>query len=146
MNEVSKRFEQLVNSVYKKFIDNGIHLPTRTAEGILVGNVLIKSDGPLKDIVVDGVVKFNEISLNCVAIKIANNLASGKNESLTTQLFDIDREYSKYFLDSKFHLDNYHKAVNNSNEARAEILWTRYDIAKEKALYAKSRAELLTGF
>jgi hypothetical protein len=25
-------------------------------------------------------------------------------------------------------------------------LWTRYDIAKEKALYAKSRAELLTGF
>jgi len=78
MNEVSKRFEQLVNSVYKKFIDNGIHLPTRTAEGILVGNVLIKSAGPLKDIVVDGVVKFNEISLNCVAIKIANNLASGK--------------------------------------------------------------------
>jgi len=67
-------------------------------------------------------------------------------KSLTTQLFAIDREYSKYFLDSKFHLDNYHKAVNNSNEARAEILWTRYDIAKEKALYAKSRAELLTGF
>ena len=146
MNEVSKRFEQLVNSVYKKFIYNGVHLPVKTAEGILVGNVLIKSDGPLKDIVVNGVVKFNEISLNCVAIKIANNLASGKDENITNKLFEIDREYSKYFIDSKFHLDNYHKAVNNNNEARAEILWTRYDLAKEKALDAKSRAEYLTGF
>ena len=36
--------------------------------------------------------------------------------------------------------------VNNNNEEKAEILWTRYEIAKEKALDAKSRAEYLTGF
>jgi hypothetical protein len=146
MSEVSKRFEQLVKSVYRKFIDNGIHLPQRTADGILVGKVLIKSNGPLKDLVIDGTTLYNEICLNCVAIKIANNLASDINQSLTEQLYDIDREYSKHFMDSKFLIDNYHKAVNNNNEERAEILWTRYEIAKEKALYAKSRAEYLTGF
>ena len=146
MSEVSKRFELLVKSVYKKFIDNGIHLPQRTPEGILVGNVLIKSDGPLKDIVVNGTIKYREISLNCVAIKIANNLASNKIDRLSDRLLEIDREYSKYFIDSKFHLNNYHKAVNTNNEEKAEILWTRYDLAKEKALDAKSRAEYLTGF
>jgi|TARA_E500000178_G_scaffold153132_1_gene152917 hypothetical protein len=146
MSEVSKRFELLVKSVYKKFIDNGIHLPQRTPEGILVGNVLIKSNGPLKDLVVNGTIAYTEISLNCVAIKIANNLASDINQRLTTQLFEIDREYSKHFVDSKFLIDNYHRAVNNNNEEKAEILWTRYEIAKEKALDAKSRAEYLTGF
>jgi len=146
MSEVSKRFELLVKSVYKKFIDNGIHLPQRTPEGILVGKVLIKSNGPLKDLVVDGTIAYREICLNCVAIKIANNLASDINQRLTEQLFEIDREYSKHFVDSKFLIDNYHRAVNNNNEEKAEILWTRYEIAKEKALNAKSRAEYLTGF
>jgi len=146
MSEVSKRFELLVKSVYKKFIDNGIHLPQRTPEGILVGKVLIKSNGPLKDLVVDGTIAYREICLNCVAIKIANNLASDINPRLTEQLFEIDREYSKHFVDSKFLIDNYHRAVNNNNEEKAEILWTRYEIAKEKALNAKSRAEYLTGF
>ena len=64
MSEVSKRFELLVKSVYKKFIDNGIHLPQRTPEGILVGNVLIKSNGPLKDLVVNGTIAYTEISFS----------------------------------------------------------------------------------
>ena len=146
MSDVSKRFEQLVKSVYKKFVDNGIHLPQRTAEGILVGNILIKSTGALKDIVIDGKTVYNQISLNCVAIKIANELASGNKRKMCEELMKLDREYSKHFMDSKHFIDNYHKSVNTNNHERADILWTRYDLAKEKALDAKSRAEDLSGF
>jgi hypothetical protein len=146
MSDVSKRFEQLVKSVYKKFVDQGFHLPEKTPQGIKVGRVLIRSNGSLKDIIVNEQVIYEQISLNSVAIRIANELASNKNSRICKDLIEIDREYSKHFIDSKFHVDNYHKAINANNSERADILWTRYEIAKEKALSAKSRAEDLAGF
>lgn len=146
MSDVSKRFEQLVKSTYKKFLDRGTILPVRTDKGIMVGRVLIKSDEALKDIIIDGKIIYDQISLNCVAIRIANELANNNGNRLCDELIKIDREYSKHFIDSKFFIDNYHRATNTNNVARADILWTRYEIAKEKALTAKSRAEDLAGF
>lgn len=145
MNDISKRFEQLVNSTYKKLASSGRHLPTRSSEGILVGRVLISSDGALKNIVVEGSTVYGEIGLNCVAIRIANELAGNGDSSLCQQLMRMDREYSKHFMDSKHHIDNYHRANNSGDHEKAEILWTRYELAKQKALEAKSKAENLAG-
>ena len=146
MSEVSKRFEQLVKSTYKKFLDQGTILPVKTNDGILVGDVLIESEGPLKNIKKNGHILYKQISLNAVAIRIANLVAWGKNTKLCDKLYDLDIQYSKHFIESKIFLDNYHRAVNSNNEVRADILWTRYEIAKEKAVYAKDQAEELARF
>jgi hypothetical protein len=146
MSDVSKRFEQLIKSAYKKLADRGVHLPRRSEQGILIGHVLIRSHGALKDIVVNGKTVYDEISLNCVAIRIANLLASNGDTKLCQQLIGIDREYSKHFMDSKFHIEHYHRANAASDSEKAEILWTKYELAKQKAMEAKSQAEKLSGF
>jgi hypothetical protein len=146
MNEVSKRFEQLVKSTYKKFLDQGTILPERTEQGIKVGDVLIVSDGPYKDIVKNGTVLYRTVCLNAVAIRLANLAAWNKQVKLQQELFGLDQKYSKYFTDSKIYLNNYHRAVNSNDEIRAEILWTRYEDAKERAIILKDQAENLARF
>jgi hypothetical protein len=146
MNEVSKRFEQLVKSTYKKFLDQGTILPERTEQGIKVGDVLIVSDGPYKDIVKNGTVLYRTVCLNAVAIRLANLAAWNKQVKLQQELFGLDQKYSKYFTDSKIYLNNYHRAINSNDEIRAEILWTRYEDAKERAIILKDQAENLARF
>lgn len=146
MSDVSKRFEQLVKSTYKKFLDRGTILPVKTEQGIQVGDVLIQSDGPLKNIIKNGEVLYREVSLNAVAIRIANLLAWNDSSDRCDRLYKLDVEYSKHFIDSKIFIDNYHRAVNSGNQARADILWTRYQHAKEKAVWAKDQAEDLASF
>ena len=146
MSDVSKRFEQLVKSTYKKFLDQGTILPVKTDQGILVGDVLIQSAGPLKNIIKNGKLCYREISLNAVAIRIANILAANGSKKLSNELYNLDVEYNKHFVDSKIFIDNYHRAVNSGNTIRADILWTRYQFAKEKAVAAKERAEDLASF
>jgi len=146
MTDVSKRFEQLVKSSYKRFAEQGYILPVKTSEGICVGNVLIRNKGSLKYIVKSGAIVYNEISLNSVAIKLANLLALDTNKALRDELYQLDHLYSKHFVDSKFFLDNYHRAVNSNNEVRADILWTRYIEAKERAIALKEKAEHLASF
>jgi len=147
MSDVSKRFEQLVKSTYKKFLDQGTILPVKTSEGILVNNVLIQSDGPLKNIIIDNQILYKDISLNAVAIKIANILAQdNKSTKKCEELYNMDLSYSKHFMDSKIFIDNYHRAVAAGNHTRSEILWIRYEDSKEKAITIKSRAEELAAF
>lgn len=146
MNEVSKRFEQLVKTTYRKFLDQGTILPERTADGIKVGDALIRSDGPYKDIVKQGNVIWATVSLNAVAIKLANLVAWDENKDLQKEIFQLDQKYSKYFVDSKIYLDNYHRASNNNDDIRADILWTRYQDAKERAIILKDQAEDLARF
>jgi len=146
MSDVSKRFEQLVKSTYKKFLDQGTILPVKTQEGIQVGDVLIATDGPLKNIYKNKELFYKEISLNAVAIRIANLLAWNKSQKRCDELYKKDLEYSRYYIDSKIFIDNYHRALKAGNETRAEILWTRYEIAKEKAIWAKQVAEDLAAF
>jgi hypothetical protein len=146
MSDVSKRFEQLVKSTYKKFAEQGTILPVKTDKGIQVGSVLIESSGPLKNIIKNGKILYKEISLNAVAIRLANLLAWNDTKKLCDELYSLDVEYSKHFVDSKIFIDNYHRAVNAGNSIRADILWTRYQFAKEKAISAKERAEDLASF
>lgn len=146
MNDVSKRFEQLVKSTYKKFAEKGTILPVKTEQGIQVGDVLIRSDGPYKDIEVDGQILYKSISLNAVAIRIANLVAWGKDQKLCEELYRLDTVYSRYFIDSKIFLDMFHRAEAAEDWDRAEIMWIRYEDVKDRAINTKSRAEHLAEF
>jgi len=146
MNEVSKRFEQIVKTTYRKFLDQGTILPERTEKGIKVGDALIRSDGPYKDILRKDKLVWATVSLNAVAIRLANLVAWDADHALQKEIFALDQKYSKYFVDSKIFLDNYHRAVNNNDDIRAEILWIRYQDAKERAIILKDQAEDLARF
>lgn len=146
MSDVSKRFEYLVKSTYKKFAEQGTILPVKTEEGIQVGSALIRSNGSYKDIILNGKVQYEYISLNAVAIRIANELAWGNDRGLCNELYDLDCKYSRYFIDSKIFLDMYHKSQTSEDWKRAEIMWIRYEDVKSRAINTKSRAEELAEF
>ena len=146
MTNISKRFEQLVTKTYREFLEQGTILPTKSDKGIHVGDVLIQSDGPFKNILKKDKLVYENISLNAVAIRIANLLAWNENKGLQDRLFAADLYYSLYYTDSNIFLDRFHRACNAKDELKADIMWTRYEDAKFRAINAKSEAEQLAEF
>ena len=146
MTDMSKRFEKVVTQTYKQLLDQGTMLPTKSDKGIHVGDVLIQSNGPFKNIIKKDKLIYENISLNAVAIRIANLLAWNKNKALQDKLFAADVYYSRFYTDSNIFLDRYHRACNAKDELKAEIMWTRYEDAKFRAINAKSEAEHLAAF
>ena len=110
----------------------------------MVGDVLIKNHGPLKSIYVRDSLIFDEISLNSSAIKISTLLALKKDKQLADKIYRLDREFSKWFIDSKHFLDQYHKSIHSGDHTRSEILWIRYEDSKERAQIAKRKVESLS--
>jgi hypothetical protein len=141
---VSNRFEILVKGTYKRFIDQGFVPPVKTKEGILVGNALITQDGLYKNISVNDNIVFKDISLNCVAIKIANSLALNVLARDLKDLYELDKKYNRLYVDSTFFLEGFHRANNKNNLDRAEILWIRYDDAKQRAEELREKIETLS--
>ena len=146
MTNISKRFEQLVTKTYREFLEQGTILPTKSDKGIHVGDVLIQSDGPFKNILKKDKLVYENISLNAVAIRIANLLAWNENKGLQDRLFAADLYYSRHYVDSNIFLDRFHRACNAKDELKADIMWTRYEDAKFRAINAKSEAEQLAEF
>jgi len=141
MSEISKRFEQIIASTQRKLLDKGAVMPVRTERGIRVGCAEIVPEGPYKHIEVDGTLVYKDISLNKVAIRLANELALRHRSPMLDQLYRLDQEYSRYFIDSSFFLERYHTARNKNDEFREQLMWIRYVDAKEKAKATKEKAE-----
>lgn len=146
MSELSKKFEQIVVSTYKKLYSEGSIPPVRTEQGIEVGNVLITADGAYKSLWVGGTCIYKDISLNCVTIKVANLLALNKNSSLQKKLFDLDKEYNRHFVDKTIFLRHYQLAEAKEDEIRCDIMWARYTVARDLCKKAKEKAESLASF
>jgi hypothetical protein len=141
MSELSKRFEQIIISTNKKLKDQGAVMPVKTEQGILVGNVLIQSQGPYKTLSVNNEIVFEDICLNSVAIKLANLLAWRKQGTELKRLYEADREYNRHYIDSSFFLERHRSAIANQDFVRADIMWSRYLKSKDLAKLAKEKAE-----
>ena len=109
MTDIRRRLDQVVSKELSQHI-----IPVKTDKGILVGSVLIVSEGPVKHLYKNEVCVYNNISLNLVAIKLANALAKNQNS------VQMDRLY------------------------RADTLWAKYCESKERTSSAKSTAVGLT--
>ena len=142
MTNISKRLEQTLSSAIQK---NQI-LPQKVADGILVGDVLIVSEGSTKHLKQHGEYKYKEISLNCTAIYIANLLARKSSSIVADQIYALDQEYGKWFVDSQLLRAQYQKAVNNQDHNRADMLWARYCESRDRTVTAKNRVESLAKF
>jgi uncharacterized C2H2 Zn-finger protein len=139
MTEISKRLEQIVRKELSKTI-----IPVKTEEGILVGNVLIKSRDNLKYLYKNGDLIYGGIFLNQSAIALANILARISYDPRAEQIYLADKDYAKHFIDSQLMRTNYEKSKKNRDFDRADMLWARYEQARDRAQSAKSRVESLS--
>jgi hypothetical protein len=140
MTTVSQRLEQSLRSAIKK---NPI-LPVKVADGILVGSVKIVSEGHLKHLHRDGDLLYNSVFLNAVAIKIANIMALQSASLQADQLYQLDQEYGKHFVDSQMLRAQHQKSLNNKDYDRADIIWARYCESRDRAETAKNKAQGLS--
>ncbi len=138
MTSLSKKFEQIV----KKELASTV-LPVKTEEGILLGDVLIISDGTSKSIIKKGLLVYDHIFLNSVAIKIAKLLLVANSSYQADNLYKLDQEYGKWLNESLLLRVQYDRALAKGDNDRADIFYARYIESKERTMSAKSRADFL---
>ena len=142
MTDISKRLEQTIRSA----IQRTPILPVKVEGGILVGDVLIISEGYIKHLKQHDRLVYKEISLNCAAIRIANILARRGSPILADQIYKADQEYGRWFTDSQMLRAQYQKALNNFDYDRSDMLWARYCESRDRTATAKKHAERLAAF
>jgi hypothetical protein len=141
MTQISRRLEQIVRKELSKNI-----IPVKTAEGILVGDVLITNQDNLKFLYRKSQILYAEIHLNSVAIKMANILALRHSHISVDLLYRADQEYGKWFVDSQLLRAQHQKALHSQEYDRADMLWARYSESRDRTVSAKKQAERLLQF
>ena len=141
MTDIKRQLEQVVSRELSKNI-----IPVKTTEGILVGNILIVSEGCLKHLYKDGERLYANISLNAAAVKMANLLAKQKISFLADKIYSADQEYGRWFADSQLKLQQYYTALKNKDFERADTLWAKYSESKDRTRIAKHAVNGLTLF
>jgi hypothetical protein len=146
MTDISRRLDHLVANAQRRLIAENHILPQKVAGGILVGDVLIVSEGTTKHLYKNNDLIYKNISLNVVAIRIANLVAKTANPATIDKLYRADQEYGKWFTDSQILRTQYQKSLNAKNFDKADTLWARYCESRDKTLVAKETVTALTYF
>lgn len=142
MTDLSRRLEQTLRSAIQK---NPI-LPVKVEDGILVGEAKIVSDDHIKHIYFKGVLVYKDVSLNAVAIKLANILARRNSSIQGDALYRADQEYGRWFTESQMLRTQYQRSITNKDFDRADMLWARYCESRDRALTARNHAQSLATF
>ena len=146
MTDISRRLDHLVANAQRRLIAENHILPQKVAGGILVGDVLIVSEGTTKHLYKNNDLIYKNISLNVVAIRIANLVAKTANPATIDKIYRADQEYGKWFTDSQILRIQYQKSLNAKNFDKADTLWARYCESRDKTLVAKETVTALTYF
>jgi len=141
MTDIRRQLDRVVSKELSQHI-----IPVKTDKGILVGNILIVSEGAIKHLYKTNELLYNNISLNAVAIKMANILARNRNSLVVDKIYRYDQEYSKWYIDSQNLLKSYYSAKKSKDFDRADMLWARYCEIRDLAITAKDLATSLTLF
>ena len=143
MADFKKRLDSIIAKTNRKLIEENQIPPVKTPQGILVGDVLIVSDGAIKHLYKNNNLVYSEVSLNVVAIRLANLLARNISTTAMRRLYNADQNYGKWFFDSQFLRNKYEKALSKNDYDKADILWARYSLCRERAHFAKRTVESL---
>jgi hypothetical protein len=143
MANIKDKFNKVVESTHKKLMGNGQILPVKTDAGILVGSVLIVSQGTVKHLYENNQLIFSNISLNIVAIKMANLISLKQSWSVINELYRLDQVYGNNYVEMMHFKSHYDKSLAKKDLDKAEIFWARYQETKDRALSAKKKAERL---
>lgn len=140
MSNLNSKLQQVVERTHRKLYEQDQIMPVKTSDGILVGDVLIVSSGHVKNLYQKNILIYKEISLNAIAIKIANILTKFGTTTRTDALYKADQEYGRWLHESQFLRHKYQIARKNSQNDRADIYLARYCTARDRAKKAHSHA------
>jgi len=138
MTIIQQRLDRIVKNELAKNI-----IPVKTVDGILVGNVLIISAGHIKHLKINNDFVYKDISLNAVAVKLANLLARNIRSVKMDELWRADQEYGRWYMDSQMLRSQHQRSINNQDFDRADMQWARYCESRDRAIIAKNYAESL---
>jgi hypothetical protein len=62
---------------------------------------------------------------------------------LIDRVYQLDQDYGRWFTDTKFLLNARRSAVSKKDFDRADMLWARYEQARDKAKTAKEKVQRL---
>jgi hypothetical protein len=143
MSNISRKLEQVVGSAQRKLMSHHQILPVKTELGILVGDVLIVSEGTIKNLWQRNEIVYEHVYLNAAAIKMANLLARKIGRVKSDALYRADQEYGKWFVDSQMLRTRFQQAIDSQDTERADILWARYCESRDRAVSAKNATQSL---
>ncbi len=146
MSNLKSKLQQVIERTHRKLYDQEQIMPVKTNKGILVGDILIVPVGAMKNLIRNEVVIYKEISLNVIAIKIANIMTKSGVTARTDTLYRADQEYGKWLHESQFLRNKYQLARQKGDNDRADIYLARYCTARDKAKNAQSHALALAAF
>ena len=138
MTKIHQRLDSIVKNELTKNI-----IPVKTQAGILVGDILIISDHQLKHLHRNNEAVYSNISLNAVAVKLANLLARNIKTIKMDELWRADQEYGRWFADSQMLRAQHRKSLNTHDFERADMQWARYCESRDRAIIAKQHTETL---
>jgi len=146
MTNIQRRLEHLVANAQHRLITSNNILPLKVDGGILVGDVLIASQGTTKHLYRHNNIIYKDINLNATAIRMANLVAKNTNPAIVDKIYRLDQEYGRWFTDSQILRTQYQKAIIAKNFEKADTLWARYCESRDKTLAAKETVTALTYF
>ena len=135
-----------ISKTLSKIIDKELAkqpIPVKTANGILIGDVEIISEGSLKHLRQSGRIKYNGIFLNATAITLANMLALRKDKAEINKIYKADQAYGLYYVDSQQLRIRYNQAVEDNDAFGVDMFWARYTERCDRVNAAKLIVEKL---
>jgi len=141
MSNLQKNLDRVISTVQRRLVEAKNIIPVKTQQGLLVGNVLIVSRGALKDLIINSELVYGSISLNKVAIKMANLLALSpfKYRTSIDKLYEADENFGKALEDYQIFRKKYNE-YKHINPDQADIYMARMCYSRDKATYYKKQA------
>ena len=132
-DDIYKKVKQLGIDVKEQLKRQGIIVPAKTPDGsIRVGYYTIKRNKTgfysILNYSNEAVVEF--INLPQTAAMLANRLALGKY--LDDELLDADRRYGHALFEEELHLTLAERNLKLNNLDRADVMFTKFNIAKHR--------------
>lgn len=143
MTDLQKQLDYVIAKTNRRLIESNQIPPVKTEEGILVGDVLIVSQGPIKHLYKNNKLLYPEVSLNVVAIKLANLAARNVLSTDMLKLYNADQRYGKWFHESQFLRSKYEKSLSKQEYDKADVFWARYCESRDRARSAKKTVDSL---
>lgn len=144
---LQKQLDSVIGNVNRKLAREEFLIPQKTNNGIQVGDVLIVSEGAQKHISKNGEYLYKHISLNKVAIKVANLIALGqfKHQQRIDDLIRLDGKFGAALADYQLFKDRLAKAKQDGDMFRIDMYLARLIYSKDSAEYWKKQAVALAG-
>jgi hypothetical protein len=142
MSKAQQNLDLVVSNVHRQLLDKQTLIPKKTERGIEIGRYTIVSNDCLKDIYKGDTLVFKDISLNRVAVKVANLLNFGQDTKIN-ELISMDLKFGQSLVDYKMFKDKLSKAHKEQDQFKIDLYLARLIFAKDAAEYYKREANRL---